>query len=206
MPVVAAAAAVHRLGLEAGPVRVQQVQHPLAQCSSVFAQRARAARPRCRAATSARLPTGSSMVCSLKRSMRGNPVDGQEARRRCAGAYGRAGLAHLARSVYTPLRLLDQRRQQAHVLAAVKCAQQLRGDALGRSAPSPAAPSCTQCCRPSFTHSRRRKCHTSVVVADRALAAAARSAAARSPPWAECRTPRPPRAGRRAARCCARRR
>jgi hypothetical protein len=27
------------------------------------------------------------------------------------------------------------------------------------------APSCTQCCRPSLTHSRRRKCQTSVVVA-----------------------------------------
>ncbi len=27
------------------------------------------------------------------------------------------------------------------------------------------APSFTQCCRPSFTHSRRRKCQTSVVVA-----------------------------------------
>ena len=29
---------------------------------------------------------------------------------------------------------------------------------------STAAPSCTQCCTPSLTYSRRRKCQTSVVV------------------------------------------
>jgi hypothetical protein len=38
------------------------------------------------------------------------------------------------------------------------------------------APSCTQCCVPSLTHSRRRKCHTSVVVATVLLRPAAAQA------------------------------
>ena len=81
------------------------------------------------AALTTRSPTGSSSVCSLKRSRRGHGstfMNSPSTRRwRVAarlGPLGEVGVDALARD--------DQRREQADVLAGV-VAQQLRGDALG---------------------------------------------------------------------------
>ena len=107
------------------------------------------------------LATGSSMVCSLKRSILGNPVVGKNSpsTRKWVKPRGRA---QSASSVYTPLRFMTNGANKPMCCPLnwrYSCATMLSG-VCGATA----APSCTQCCTPSFTNSKRKKCQTSVVV------------------------------------------
>jgi hypothetical protein len=88
------------------------------------------------AALTSRLATGSSMVCSLKRSMRGKPGGGQE-----FAVHPQVGVAARARPVgqlgVDALAVDHQRRQQADVLATEGVIS-WRQDAVGRFAAAPA--------------------------------------------------------------------
>ena len=177
--------------------RRQQVQHALAGL-----QRLRQQRTQLRLVfglSTTRSPTGSSIVCSLKRSMPRPRVQRQELavdpQVRVA-----AGLGPLGEVGVDALAVHHQRRQQADMLAAM-VAQQLRGDALGTLRLAPA---------------RRRGRSAARRASRTAGAGSARSrwswrpcscghratGAARSPPSAGCRRPRRPPAARPAARCC----
>ena len=150
-----------------------------------------------------RSPTGSSSVCSLKRSRRGNGSSARNSpstrRWRVAarlGPFGEVGVDALA--------VDDQRREQADVLALwsrSSCAAMLSAlCGLHRRAVVHAV------LQAELDLQQAQEVPDLGGGGHRALAAAAASGAARSPPWAGCRRPRPPRAGPPAARCCARRR
>ena len=110
--------------------RRQQVHHALADVQRLGEQLAQLGLVV--AASTTRSPTGSSIVCSLKRSMRGHgsteelAVDAQVRVAARLRPVGEVGVDALAGD--------HQRRQQADVLAGV-VAQDLRGDALGALRP-----------------------------------------------------------------------